>query len=56
MIDYLLFYFLLKIFSLKNLGLCFPLRTFEEGRIFIVPHLLWGLGFSGLIGRTTPFK
>jgi hypothetical protein len=54
MIDYLLFYFHLKNFSLKNLGLCFPLRTFEPGRIFIVQHLLWRLGLSGLIGRTTP--
>jgi hypothetical protein len=26
---------------LQNLGLCSALRAFEQGRIFIVPHLLW---------------
>jgi hypothetical protein len=26
--------------GLKNLGLCSTLRAFEQGRIFIVPHLL----------------
>jgi hypothetical protein len=25
----------------KNLGLCSALRAFEQGGIFIVPHLLW---------------
>jgi hypothetical protein len=52
LIDYLLFYVKLKNFSLiwrrhhcrwraKNLGLCSALRAFEQGGIFIVPHLLW---------------
>jgi hypothetical protein len=27
--------------GLRNLGLCTALRTFEEGGIFIVPHMLW---------------
>jgi hypothetical protein len=26
---------------LQNLGLCSELRAFEQGEIFIVPHLLW---------------
>jgi hypothetical protein len=51
LIDYLLFYVPLKNFSLKwrfhhageglqNLGLCSALKAFEQGGIFIVPHLL----------------
>jgi hypothetical protein len=27
--------------GLQNLGLCSGLRAFEQGGIFIVPHLLW---------------
>jgi hypothetical protein len=27
--------------GLQNLGLCSVLRAFEQGGIFIVPHLLW---------------
>jgi hypothetical protein len=27
--------------ELQNLGLCSALRVFEQGRVFIVPHLLW---------------
>jgi hypothetical protein len=27
--------------GLQNLGLCSALRAFEQGAIFIVPHLLW---------------
>jgi hypothetical protein len=27
--------------GLQNLGLCLALKAFEQGRIFIVPHLLW---------------
>jgi hypothetical protein len=27
--------------GLQNLGLCSALRPFEQGGIFIVPHLLW---------------
>ena len=27
--------------GLQNLGLCLALRAFEQGGIFIVPHLLW---------------
>jgi hypothetical protein len=27
--------------GLQNLGLCSSLRAFEQGRIFIVSHLLW---------------
>jgi hypothetical protein len=27
--------------GLQNLGLCLVLRAFEQGGIFIVPHLLW---------------
>jgi hypothetical protein len=50
--DYLQFYVPLKNFSLiygdvtiageglQNLGLCSALRAFEQGGIFIVPHLL----------------
>jgi hypothetical protein len=26
--------------GLQNFGLCSALRTFKQGRIFIVPHLL----------------
>jgi hypothetical protein len=26
--------------GLQNLGLCSAIRAFEQGRIFIVPHLL----------------
>jgi hypothetical protein len=45
---YLRLYVPLKNFSLtiageglQNLGLCSALRDFEQGGIFIVPHLLW---------------
>jgi hypothetical protein len=27
--------------GLQNLGLCSALRAYEQGGIFIVPHLLW---------------
>jgi hypothetical protein len=27
--------------GLQNIGLCLALRTFEQGGVFIVPHLLW---------------
>jgi hypothetical protein len=27
--------------GLQNLGLCSALKAFEQGGIFIVPHLLW---------------
>jgi hypothetical protein len=54
LIDYLLFYVPLKNFSLiwrrhhvtiageglQNVGLCSTLRAFEQGGIFIVPHIL----------------
>jgi hypothetical protein len=30
----------LPVTGLKNLGLCSALRAFEQGGIFIVPHLL----------------
>jgi hypothetical protein len=50
LIDYLRFYVPLKNFllidvtitgeELQNLGLCSALRAFEQGGIFIVPHLL----------------
>jgi hypothetical protein len=47
LINYLLFYVPLKNISLtitgeglQNLGLCSALRVFEQGGIFIVPHLL----------------
>jgi hypothetical protein len=46
-IDYLRFYVPLKNVSrtiasegLQNFGLCSALRAFEQGGIFIVPHLL----------------
>jgi hypothetical protein len=44
--------------GLQNLGLCSALRAFEQGGIFIVPHLLWHRTFvvSGLIRRTDPFS
>jgi hypothetical protein len=44
--------------GLQNLGLCSALRAFEQGEIFIVPHLLWhGTSvFSGLIRRTAPIS
>jgi hypothetical protein len=40
--------------GLQNLGLCSVLRAFDQGGIFIVPHLLWhGTSvFPGLIRRT----
>jgi hypothetical protein len=38
--------------GLQNLGLYSAVSgAFEQGGIFIVPHLLWHLGFSGLIRR-----
>jgi hypothetical protein len=37
--------------GLQNLGLCSALKAFEQGGIFIMPHLR----FSGLIRRTVPF-
>jgi hypothetical protein len=40
LINCLLFYVPLKNFSL-DLDLCSALRAFEQGGIFIVPHLLW---------------
>jgi hypothetical protein len=47
LIDYLLFYVPLKNGDvtiagegLQNLGLCSALMAFEQGGIFIVPHLL----------------
>jgi hypothetical protein len=52
LIDHLMFYVPLKNISLKygdvtitgeglqNLGLCSALRAFEQGGIFIVPHLM----------------
>jgi hypothetical protein len=45
--------------GLQNLGLCSALRVFEQGEIFIVPHLLWhgtSVFQSGLIRRTTQFS
>jgi hypothetical protein len=44
--------------GLQNLGLCSALRAFEQGGIFIVPHLLWHRTsvFFCLIRRTTPFS
>ena len=48
--------------GLQNLGLCSALRAFEQGGIFIVPHLratpavAWGPVFSCLIRRTAPFS
>jgi hypothetical protein len=49
LIDYLRFYVPLKNIllisfageGLQNLGLCSALRAFEQGGIFIVPHVLW---------------
>jgi hypothetical protein len=48
LIDYFLFYVQLRNTSLlwrrhqglQNLGLCSAIRAFEQGGIFIVPHLL----------------
>jgi hypothetical protein len=47
LIDYSMFYVPLKNFSLtiigeglQNFGLCSALRAFEQGEIFIAPHLL----------------
>jgi hypothetical protein len=47
LIDYVLLYILLKNFhvaitgkGLQNLGLCSDLRAFEQGRMFIVQHML----------------
>jgi hypothetical protein len=37
---------------LQNLGLCTALRAFEQGGIFIVPHLLW----HGALVFQVPFK
>jgi hypothetical protein len=44
--------------GLQKSGLCSELRVFEQGGIFIMPHLLWNwaLGFSSLIQRTAPFS
>jgi hypothetical protein len=43
--------------GLQNLGLCSALRAFEQGGIFIVPHLLWYrdsvFPVSSEAGRTT---
>jgi hypothetical protein len=40
LIDYLQFYVIIAGEGLQNLGLCSALRAFEQGGIFIVPHLL----------------
>jgi hypothetical protein len=40
-IDYLPFYVPLKKSQLPVKGQCSALRAFEQGGIFIVPHLLW---------------
>jgi hypothetical protein len=54
--------------GLQDLGLCLALRVFEQGGIFIVPHVLWqegvfivphllwhvASGFSSLIRRIAP--
>jgi hypothetical protein len=44
--------------GLQHLGLRSALRAFEQGGIFIVPHLLWHgtWVYCGLIRRTTPFS
>jgi hypothetical protein len=44
--------------GLQNLGLCSALRAFEQGGIFIVPHLLWhGTSvFPVFIRRTAPIQ
>jgi hypothetical protein len=44
--------------GLQNLDLRSALRAFEQGGIFIVPHLLWYRAsvFSCLIRRTVPFS
>ena len=41
--------------GLQNLGLCSALRAFEQGRIIIMPHLLWD-GTSVFLRRTVPFS
>jgi hypothetical protein len=41
MIDWLFYVPLKNISLLQNLGLCSALRAYEEGGIFLVPHLLW---------------
>jgi hypothetical protein len=43
---------------LQKLGLCSALSAFEQGGIFILPHLFWhGTSFfSGFIRRITPFS
>jgi hypothetical protein len=41
--------------GLQNLGLCSALRVFEQGGIFIVPHLLWhGTSVSPVLSKGTP--
>jgi hypothetical protein len=41
--------------GLQKLDLCSALRAFEQGGIFIVPHLLWHGASFGLIRKTVPF-
>jgi hypothetical protein len=45
--------------GMQNLGLCSALRAFEQGGIFIVPHLLWhGTSIFSVSSdrRTAPFS
>jgi hypothetical protein len=37
--------------GLQNLGLCLAVKAFEQGGIFIVPHLLWH-GISAFPGSS----
>jgi hypothetical protein len=66
LVDYLLFYVPLKSFSLiygdvtitgeglQNLGLYSELRAFEQGAIFIVPHVLWHGASDFLVSSEGP--
>jgi hypothetical protein len=43
--------------GLQNLGLCSALRAFEQGGIFIVPHLLWhGASFFPVSSEGPPYS
>jgi hypothetical protein len=39
--------------GVQNSGLCSALRAFEQGEIFIVPHLLWLFRFHSVASYDT---
>jgi hypothetical protein len=40
--------------GLQNLGICLTLRAFEQGSIFIAPHILWHKASDFLVSSEGP--